>query len=78
LDPHFNQGKLTLIETILSQAILLQANILAKCKAPLGQGTMNLTLFLHKPIPILYITSFYLFSQQVAFIVNFGQSKEVY
>jgi hypothetical protein len=59
LDPHFNQGKLLPMQAILLQAgiiasytlasqyqcklKILQANILAKCKAPLGQGTMNLT-----------------------------------
>jgi hypothetical protein len=42
LDPHFNQGKLIFLQAkilckiALIETILLQANILAQCKAPLG------------------------------------------
>ena len=42
------------------QALLLQANILAKCKALPGQGTLTYYFMIHDPIPsFIIITSFY-------------------
>ena len=52
---HLNhQGKLKPL-----QVLLLQANILAKCKALLEQGTLTNYFMLHDPIPSFILTSFY-------------------
>ena len=45
---------------------------------PFGARHHESYLFLHKPIPSLYFTSFTCCFPRVTFIVNFGQSKEVY
>ena len=52
-----NQGKLTPM-----QALLLQANILAKCQALPEQGTLTYYFMLHDPsFPSFILTSFALF-----------------
>ena len=48
-DHYPNQGKL----------IFLQANILAKCKALLEQGTLTNYFMLHDPIPSFILPNFY-------------------
>jgi hypothetical protein len=58
------------------QALLLQANILAKCKALQEQGTLSYFFMFHDPIPSFILTIFYLVLLKLAFIVNFGLSSE--
>jgi CRISPR/Cas system Type II protein with McrA/HNH and RuvC-like nuclease domain len=57
-DHYHNQAKLLQMQARLIQVILLQANILAKCKALQEQGTTTFYFMLNSPIPSFYSISF--------------------